>query len=344
MSDSGANLLSEQLLLAESEKIIKPNLTVVNSVGATLAAARLQKDWSIQQVAEQLKLSPRQIVALEANQFEILPKMVIVRGFVRAYSKLLKIDADSVVALLPKDTDSTQLEAALKPALSTPFLESRLSLMGRQENNHRYMIGAALLAVFAVVFFLLQRTEIVGSAKDWMGRNSASAPDSIVSADSAPNAVENAIPAPASSAETAQVGSVIADSAAIGMNAAKNQVIQEQPKTLPGGPSNATPDGIVNAENVLAAAPAVQAASLLAATKDVVKFKFRQDSWIQIKKENGSILTSHLAKAGTEEVVEVKETLQVRMGNAAGVVAELRGSPLEVTPEKGSNVVNLIIK
>lgn len=346
MSDSGVNLLPEQLLLVESEKIIKPNLTVVNSAGTTLAAARLQKGWSVQQVAEQLKLSPRQIVALEANQFEDLPKMVIVRGFVRAYSKLLKLDADFLVGLLPKNTESTHLEAALKPALSTPFLESRLSLMGRQDNNYKYLIGAALLAVFAVVFFLLQRSEILGSAKDWMSRNSESAPDMVVSADSAPNHLENAVSAPAPSAELAQTNTIVPNAAPSSVNDASSQTFQAPPQVLQNGVSNGTPGGKVEAENLLVESSAVHSAKPLAMASDIVKLKFSQDSWIQIKRENGSILTSHLAKAGTVEVFDVKETLQVRIGNAAGVAAELRGLPLEVTPEKGSNsnVVNLVIK
>lgn len=344
MSDSGVNLLPEQLLLTESEKIIKPTLTVVNSAGATLAAARLQRDWSVQQVAEQLKLSPRQIVALEANQFEILPKMVIVRGFVRAYSKLLKIDADSVVGLLPGDTESTLLEAALKPALSTPFLESRSSLMGRQDNNYRYLLGAALLAVFAVVFFLLQRSEIVESAKDWMGRNSVPATDMVASAATSSSALESSGTAPGSSAEPIQVNPVVFEPVPAALNAARDQSLHQSPQVLSNGVSNGTPGGKIEIETALAESPAARSANLVATASDAMRLKFRQDSWIQIKKENGNIVTSHLARAGTEEIFDVKETLQVKIGNAAGVVVELRGAPLEITPEKGSNVVNLIIK
>lgn len=346
MSDSGANLLSDQLLLAESERNTKPNLTVVNSAGASLAAARLQKDWSIQQVAEQLKLSPRQIVALEANQFEALPKMVIVRGFVRAYAKLLKIDADSVVGLLPKDTESIQWEAAMKPALSTPFLESRLSLMGRQENNYRYLIGAAVLAVLAVIFFLLQRSEIVGAAKNWMGQSSASVPDLMVNADPAPGASGSTIPVPVLNTEPLPIQPVLTDSAQAVVNVAKNQPASESQQVLQGGVSNEAPAGKTEAENVRAVSVAAQPEKPMPSVpaNGLVKFKFNQDSWIQIKRENGSILTSHLARAGTLEVFEMKESLQVKIGNAAGVVAELRGTPLEIAPEKGSNVVNLILK
>jgi cytoskeleton protein RodZ len=56
------------------------------SVGQRLSISRQEKAWSVQYVADQLKLSQGQILALESNKFDALPKLVIVRGFVRAYA------------------------------------------------------------------------------------------------------------------------------------------------------------------------------------------------------------------------------------------------------------------
>ena len=75
-----------------------------------------------------------------------------------------------------------------------------------------------------------------------------------------------------------------------------------------------------------------------------LKLKFKQDSWIQVKRENGTVVTSHLAKAGTEEFFDMKEALQVRIGNAAGVEGWLRGNAMGIVPGKDSNVVNLNVK
>src|ERR1700736_2109394 len=61
--------------------------------GAQLAAQRQALNWSIEQVANQLNLAPRQIQAIEADNYAALPGMASVRGFIRAYAKLLKIDA-----------------------------------------------------------------------------------------------------------------------------------------------------------------------------------------------------------------------------------------------------------
>jgi cytoskeleton protein RodZ len=75
-----------------------------------------------------------------------------------------------------------------------------------------------------------------------------------------------------------------------------------------------------------------------------LSLKFRQNSWIQVKAENGTILSSHLAKAGTEESFELKQALSVKIGNAAGVDATLRGAAFPIIGERGSNVANLVVK
>ena len=54
--------------------------------GKTLQSQREAMGWSVEQVADQLKLAPRQVVALEAGDYASLPSPAVTRGFVRAYA------------------------------------------------------------------------------------------------------------------------------------------------------------------------------------------------------------------------------------------------------------------
>lgn len=72
--------------------------------GRTLAAQREAMGWTVEQVADQLKLAVRQVVALEAGDYAALPGPAVVRGFVRAYAKIVKLDAAPLVALIALDT------------------------------------------------------------------------------------------------------------------------------------------------------------------------------------------------------------------------------------------------
>lgn len=70
------------------------------SVGQQLRAARLEAKLSITDVAQALKFSPRQIELLEQDEHAALPGMTIVRGFLRSYSRLLKLDTDALLKML----------------------------------------------------------------------------------------------------------------------------------------------------------------------------------------------------------------------------------------------------
>ncbi|HEY5801698.1 MAG TPA: helix-turn-helix transcriptional regulator, partial [Burkholderiaceae bacterium] len=72
--------------------------------GTVLSRQREALGWSVEQVAEQLKMAPRQVLALEADDYAALPGLAIVRGFIRAYAKILKIDAAPLVAMIEVQT------------------------------------------------------------------------------------------------------------------------------------------------------------------------------------------------------------------------------------------------
>jgi cytoskeleton protein RodZ len=356
------NDLSQASTLAEGNEA--PELSKMLrdfSVGERLSSSRQEKNWSVQYVAEQLKLSQGQIVALESNQFESLPKLVIVRGFVRAYAKLLKIDADSLIALLPKEVSPMQLETSLRPALSTPFVDSRLSLLGHHDNNRRYIVGAIFLVLLVAIFLIVQRTEF--------GKNLINMFRSPVSEQSGQDVtikpvlpgleVQNASATvdtnlPKLQNSTGSMPALVgADNAAppIANTESRNLAsvaLQENHSTaVPAEKVLAPVDAAVSSSGINAGSGSKLVASPvagLATDTEVLVFKFRENSWIQVKTEGGTVLSSHLARAGTEESFSVKQSLLVRIGNAAGVDATLRGQALTISSERGSNVANLVVK
>lgn len=85
--------IAAEILAAEAARIAL-------SPGAKLSAARNTMGWTIEQVASQLKLATRQVIAIEADDYASLSEPAIARGFIRAYAKLVKLDADELVALL----------------------------------------------------------------------------------------------------------------------------------------------------------------------------------------------------------------------------------------------------
>ena len=87
------------------------------TVGATFTTAREALGISAIEAADLLNLTQRTIEALERDDYERLPSRVYVSGYVRAYSKMLGLDADDLVAksaALHDHSDETQVNDEAK--------------------------------------------------------------------------------------------------------------------------------------------------------------------------------------------------------------------------------------
>lgn len=80
--------------------------------GAMLRMAREARGTTIAEVAAALKMSPRQIEEMEREDFTRLAGATFIRGFIRNYARLLKIDATPVLAALAEQTTFQQAELA----------------------------------------------------------------------------------------------------------------------------------------------------------------------------------------------------------------------------------------
>lgn len=74
--------------------------SVAQEIGQQLRDARLASGLSLHDVADRLKLSLRQLEAIEAGEFSRLPGATFVRGFIRNYARFLALDSTPLMALL----------------------------------------------------------------------------------------------------------------------------------------------------------------------------------------------------------------------------------------------------
>ena len=66
-------------------------------IGEALRSTRERRGLSIAEVAQDTRISPRFLEALEAEQFDELPAPVYVRGFIRSYASYLKIESQPLL-------------------------------------------------------------------------------------------------------------------------------------------------------------------------------------------------------------------------------------------------------
>ncbi|MBK8523720.1 MAG: helix-turn-helix domain-containing protein [Betaproteobacteria bacterium] len=124
------------------EVVAKPD------VGERLRAAREALGLDVEAVAASLKLSKRQIDALEAGDWSKLPGHTFIRGFVRNYARVVKLDA----AALLEDLDAPPPTA---PQLDLPQNTSAvLPQRGQaQKRDYAAVLGGIVLVTVAVVAY-----------------------------------------------------------------------------------------------------------------------------------------------------------------------------------------------
>ncbi|MBY0238064.1 MAG: helix-turn-helix domain-containing protein [Burkholderiaceae bacterium] len=149
--------------------------------GAQLAAQREAMGLSVDQIADQLKLAPRQVVALEADDYDSLPNMAVTRGFVRAYAKVVKLDAAPLVAMIEVNPmaghEQTQ---TVRRDISASFTESRFPTMtersGKPSGWLLGVAGAAVIAAAVGAYYVGLFPNLAPGRKDAAPAPAASAP------------------------------------------------------------------------------------------------------------------------------------------------------------------------
>ena len=142
------------------------------TVGKRLRAAREAANLGVDDVAHALKFSPRQIDLLEADNYAALPGMTIVRGFVRSYAKLMKLEADPLLKLL--DGRTPHQAADVRPPDNMGIADD-----ARSPRQFSWLASAAI--VFAMAALLLGLWHFVGPVARSVGVGGEERPSVTVS-------------------------------------------------------------------------------------------------------------------------------------------------------------------
>ncbi len=316
-------------------------------VGKILREARERMGMSVEEVAIRLKFAPRQIIALEEDNFAQLPELAFVRGFVRSYARLMQIDEIPLLDALPGAPAREQ--AYVKQAR-----EDVLPGDSGARNQNLIWLGGALAV--AVVIGILAWKYDAGNAVPKPASNAKPDMATVQSEASSPVAaatqteVETAIkPESQGKPELQQPAQ-----ANTGTVAAKPAAAAPVPAANPAHPS-AHAASAVSAAHVAPAVPRTHAASAVSAASGVaasstarkprssqlVRLEFDEDSWVEIKDGNGKLLLSMMGKQGTSQSVAGPVPISVTIGNPKGVRVYYKNQPLDLGTGATQDVVHL---
>ncbi len=333
--------------------------TSVASPGAQLAAQREALGLTVEQIADQLKLATRQVRALEAGDYDALPNMAVVRGFVRAYAKVVKLDATPLVAMIEVVSPTSYEAAPPRKEAPAKFTESRFpSMTQRPASSVAWLVGAAAALVLVaggvyayqsgiIPLSMFQRSDADGASAVADAAKAAEAAVTPIETTLVKPGEENApvvaanvplvsVPPPAD-AGAAQT------SAAPAATAAAVAPAPAAPATTPAATAP-TPAAALTPAAAVPAKPAATAATPAATSGTQLVLKVNEDSWVEIRRPGAASLISRTVKAGSTETFEIKDAALLIVGKPGGVEATLGGSPLALPPVAGGTISRVNIK
>ncbi|HEY0488381.1 MAG TPA: RodZ domain-containing protein [Telluria sp.] len=290
--------------------------------GKTLAAAREAMGWSVEQIADQLKMAVRQVIALEAGDYAALPGPAVVRGFVRAYAKVVRLDPGPLVAQIALDAPEAGISGSIRrDARPASFSQSRYPSHGRRSKLPVVPILVAVLVAAA------------GVAAWQFGLIPASLTGSTPAADS--SVVTETVPMTSPSEPVLQDPSVPLISvppppAASGTAPAAPAAGVTGPVQGVGTPAAAAP--------ATATPPAAVPAPAAAGGANALVVDVREDSWVEVRDAKGKALMRRMVKAGETANVDIAGPSTLIVGKPGAVTATLRGAPVALPPMQGSTI------
>ena len=291
---------------------------LAQSAGALLRRGREAAGLSLEAVAQQLKLAPRQVTALEEDDFARLPGRTFVRGFVRNYARLVRIDADTVLAALA-GTDAAPLDSpALQP--TAPTIGELPTSEHAKPGWARWVIPLTLVAVIVTA----------GVYEFYRGRGDGPHVTGTPRGDAEPARQATPPAAPATASTTAPTPTPSSPAG----GTAGTPLVNPMAPAAPAG--DAAPRAAATDADTASAPPAPGELTLV--------LTYRDSSWTEIKAAGGRVLVSQMIASGQVRSVSGTPPFDLTIGNAAEVSLEYRGKVVDLAPYTKKNVARVVLE
>lgn len=295
-------------------------------VGAVLREARERLGLSVEDVVKRIKFAPRQIAALEADDFAQLPEIAFVRGFVRSYSRLVQLDPAPLLAALPHEP-ATAIPVAENALTEVPFPKAYSARISK-----KILLATVLVVALALAWGLF--TWLNGSksnvpnlpAEPQVKVETLELPPMVVLPDSEAPSVSssavNAVPAQVPIAPADSAGARIPPEAKapVGFSAQSLRIdtsdarfSQKEPGALP-------------------------------KSTGTLRLTFDLEAWVEVQDKDGRILLSQINPRGSEQSLSGRPPFTLVIGNAKGVHLYYQGQPVDLGPHIKVEVARLTLE
>jgi len=271
--------------------------------GSALASARKFKNYTVEQVVEQLKIPARTILALEENKISVLPAPTFTQGYIRAYAKFLEISVDEVLANYNRAVPHGDA-SDLKPRSNLPEEASSQSPIVKAVTV--LLIVAGILAIIMVSFQYYQEkagameTELESKQRHFTGSSLDSPSVDRISIKQ--------------NARITDAGELIVLSAETDENSVLDDTVQVAAEVE----TNESPESnlVTTLEAAEPLANEAQTKEAEVSPQDVLTITAEKGSWIHVRDASNARLFYNMVPEGGVKVLKGQAPFHISLGNA----------------------------
>ncbi len=284
-----------------------------------LKTLRIDKGLYIEEIAEELKLSTDVIKKLESSQFSELGAFPYIRGYLNNYAKLLGIDAQPYIDLVPKS------EINIPLVNTSHSMAKGIKLKRRSKSVVSYALGTSiLLAVCISGWFVL---------KNYMKSARPAQTIEIVETDSleiSPQKNSGLVEESKNKEKDDNYHySSLIPSLDKSTNSEASEDIQQQ-----------APQDILANESDLALPEKIeQPVQQVPESKYIISITADQTSWVKVEEVDGKKLHNDLLQPGTI-VLKSQKPVHFRIGNKSKVKVEINGEAINLKDFSKKNIAD----
>ncbi|AFU98147.1 RodZ domain-containing protein [Simiduia agarivorans] len=276
------------------------------SPGAALQQARESKSLSLETVANVLRISRAKLQALESDQYADMPAEAFVRGYIRAYCKLVGLDEAEMIGryeeFLAANREVSQL---VESPQVTPAQMFKPVLA-------RFWFVPFILVVLVAGWFWLQ-------------------PEQARMDENRPAPVSAQVAVPDSAQSSGPDVTVSADGAA---------PLEDKAPVLP----DERPQGVEPAQTQTPVVTRDAVERDPTVIGDVLTVVFSEECWFEVSDAKGDVLAADLKQSGDRVELRGTAPFNVMLGNARAASVVLNGRPVDTTPNGANRALRIQVE
>ncbi|MFL0797084.1 MAG: DUF4115 domain-containing protein [Cellvibrionaceae bacterium] len=307
-----------------SEQTATENAEAVHSPGQYMRGCREAAGLSVEDVAADLRILPSFLRFIEQDAYDKLPGETFVRGYYRAYAKLLKLDENDVtqrysrfvgkkaIPVESKQLSNRSVEApAQAPILTSAEAEKQSGSQFGQQKMIWIVIGVLL---FGAMLTVLNEQNVSSRmvASETVSKSSDESKD-----------LELEL-------ETSEKIELLKDQMPQEMGKATHKVDVAE------GELASELDENSETSEVKKIKPTLPVSEKLLLT-------FSEDSWVEVTDSKGDVLLTDLLQAGSTSELDGTPPYQVFLGNGLGVKIVYQGQLVEFKPDSDKSTARVFV-